>query len=73
MFEQFGNITRAHVVTEGLQQDGSRPSKGFGFVTMSTDEEAKTSMEFWNGRAYKGRDLRVQLSKRSKGHGRDSS
>lgn len=34
-------------------------SKGFGFVEMSTDEEAKKAIDMWDGKELEGRTLRV--------------
>jgi len=34
-------------------------SKGFGFVEMSSDEEAQKAMEMWNGKELDGRTLTV--------------
>ena len=63
MFETFGKIKKAHVVYEGVRSDGTRPSRGFGFVTMSTHAHAKDALEFWSSRNYQGRELNVQFSK----------
>jgi RNA recognition motif-containing protein len=34
-------------------------SKGFGFVEMSSDEEAQKAIELWNGKDFGGRTLTV--------------
>ena len=34
-------------------------SKGFGFVEMSTDEEAQAGIDMWNGKEFAGRTLTV--------------
>jgi len=34
-------------------------SKGFGFVEMSTDEEAQKAIDQWNGKDFGGRTLTV--------------
>ncbi len=44
-FEQFGAVSDAIVITD-RQSDRSR---GFGFVTMDNDEEAKKAMEECDG------------------------
>ena len=44
-FEQFGGVSDAIVITD--RQSGR--SRGFGFVTMDDDEEAKKAMEECDG------------------------
>lgn len=44
-FEQFGSVSDAIVITD--RQSGR--SRGFGFVTMDDDEEAKKAMEECDG------------------------
>jgi RNA recognition motif-containing protein len=34
-------------------------SKGFGFVEMTSDEEAQKAIELWNGKDFGGRTLTV--------------
>jgi RNA recognition motif-containing protein len=34
-------------------------SKGFGFIEMSTDEEAQKAIELFNGKEFEGRNLMV--------------
>lgn len=55
MFGQHGNVTSAQVVSD--RETGR--SKGFGFVEMSTDEEATTAIENLNGKDMGGRSLTV--------------
>ena len=45
LFEQAGDITDVTVITD---RDTGR-SKGFGFVEMSTEEEAKEAIRRFNG------------------------
>ena len=54
-FAQAGNVVRATVITDKF----SGRSKGFGFVEMSTEEEAKKAIEMFDGKDFEGRDLRV--------------
>ena len=54
-FSQFGEVTDVHVVTD--RQTGQ--SRGFGFVTMSSQTEAETAMQSMNGAELDGRRLRV--------------
>ncbi len=51
LFEQFGTVESAQVV----QDRNTGRSKGFGFVEMSTQEEADASIAALNGKDHKGR------------------
>lgn len=59
LFAQFGQVESARIVTD---RDSGR-SKGFGFVEMSTDEEAQTAIEKLNGSEQGGRNLNVSEAK----------
>jgi len=54
-FAQAGTVASAKVVTD--RETGK--SKGFGFVEMSSDEEAQAAIEKCNGQQLDGRALRV--------------
>lgn len=54
-FSQVGTVVSAKVITD---RDTGR-SKGFGFVEMSTDEEATQAITNFNGADYDGRKLSV--------------
>jgi len=54
-FEAYGEVTSAKVITD---RDTGRP-RGFGFVEMSSDEEAKAAIEGLNGTDLLGRALSV--------------
>lgn len=54
-FAEFGNVESAKVITD---RDSGR-SKGFGFVEMSTNEEATKAINELNGAEVGGRELRV--------------
>lgn len=54
-FAQAGTVESATVVTH---RDSGR-SKGFGFVEMATDEEAKAAIEMFNGKELDGRSITV--------------
>lgn len=58
-FGQSGTVVSAAVVTE----PGSDRSRGFGFVEMSTAEEATQAVSQLNGRELDGRALKVEISK----------
>jgi len=55
LFKQAGAVTSASVITD--RQSGR--SRGFGFVEMATDEEAKKAIEMFNGKEIEGRGLTV--------------
>ncbi len=54
-FSQAGTVVSASVITD---RDSGR-SKGFGFVEMSTDEEALKAIDLWNGKELDGRVVTV--------------
>ena len=58
-FERSGTVVSANVITD---QDTGR-SRGFGFVEMSTSEEANKAVSDLNGRELDGRQLKVEISK----------
>jgi len=55
VFAEAGTVESAKVI---LDRDTQR-SKGFGFVEMSTDEEAKAAIEKLNGKEVSGRTIVV--------------
>ncbi|KAL6841733.1 hypothetical protein ACP4OV_028245 [Aristida adscensionis] len=55
LFEQAGSVEMVEVVYDRM----SGRSRGFGFVTMSTVEEAGAAVEQFNGYTFQGRPLRV--------------
>lgn len=54
-FSQAGTVVSASVITDRM----TGRSKGFGFVEMSTDEEAQAAIDMWNGKEFEGRNLTV--------------
>jgi RNA recognition motif-containing protein len=69
-FEQCGTVTSAEVVTD---RDSSQ-SRGFGFVEMATEAEAKEAIAKLNDQPLDGRRLRVDMAKpraERSGGGRD--
>ena len=58
-FARFGSVESASVVTD---RDSGR-SRGFGFVEMSTKEEASSAIEQFNGKEVGGRSLKVNEAK----------
>ncbi len=59
MFAPHGNVQSAQVIED---RDSGR-SKGFGFVEMSSDEEARTAIAALNGQMHDGRALTVNEAK----------
>jgi RNA recognition motif-containing protein len=54
-FAQAGTVDSATVIFDKM----SGRSKGFGFVEMSTDDEASKAIDMWNGKELGGRTLTV--------------
>ncbi|PJE59077.1 MAG: RNA-binding protein, partial [Candidatus Portnoybacteria bacterium CG10_big_fil_rev_8_21_14_0_10_43_39] len=54
-FAKAGTVESASVITDKM----SGRSKGFGFVEMSSEEEAQKAIEMWNGKEFEGRNLTV--------------
>jgi len=54
-FEQAGNVVDAVIINDKF----SGRSKGFGFVEMSTDDEAKKAIDMFNDKEFNGRKLIV--------------
>jgi RNA recognition motif-containing protein len=74
LFGSVGTVTSARIITD---QDTGRP-RGFGFVEMSTESEAKAAIERFNGYQLDGRSLvvnearaREEGPRRSGGGGRN--
>ena len=53
-FSQAGTVADAIVIVDKM----TGRSKGFGFVEMSTEEEAKKAVEMFDGKELDGRELR---------------
>ena len=59
LFTEFGTVEFAKVIT--IRNSGR--SKGFGFVEMSTEEEAQAAISKMNGKEIEGRELKVNEAK----------
>ena len=59
LFESHGTVESAKVVTDRYTDR----SRGFGFVEMSTQEEAEQAIAALNGTELEGRSLTVNISK----------
>ncbi|TAG74913.1 MAG: RNA-binding protein [Burkholderiales bacterium] len=71
-FSDFGHVQSAKVI---MERDTGR-SKGFGFVEMSSSQEADAAVRGLNGKSVGGRDLNVNIARpmearppRSSGYG----
>ena len=58
-FAAHGTVTEAKLMTD---RESGRP-RGFGFVTMSTPEEAQAAIDALNGRDVDGRALTVNAAR----------
>jgi len=58
-FTEFGGVTSAKVM---MDRDTGR-SKGFGFVEMSTSEQADAAIQSLNGMSVEGRSIVVNISR----------
>lgn len=63
LFAECGQVDSATVVTD---RDTGR-SRGFGFVEMSTNEEAEQAISKFNGQEIDGRRLQVEKAKEGGG------
>jgi RNA recognition motif-containing protein len=59
MFSQAGTVKSAQVIRDRA----SGRSKGFGFVEMSSPDEAQGAIGMFHGREYNGRPLTVNLAR----------
>ena len=57
-FEAFGTVTAAEVIFDKR----TRRSRGYGFVEMESEAEARRAIEALNGKELHGRELRVDAS-----------
>lgn len=55
IFSEFGEVVEARVITDRV----TRRSKGFGFVTFSSDEDAAKAISAMDGKEIEGRALKV--------------
>jgi cold-inducible RNA-binding protein len=65
MFQQYGQVTRAQVVTD--RETGR--SRGFGFVEMPNEAEANAAIAALNNLQMNGRPLTVNIAKPREGGG----
>jgi cold-inducible RNA-binding protein len=65
MFEAHGEVSSARVITD--RETGR--SRGFGFVEMNNEEEARRAIEAVNGKDLDGRTLNVNEARPREGGG----
>jgi cold-inducible RNA-binding protein len=58
-FAAFGTVTETNLM---MDRETGRP-RGFGFITMSSSEEAQKAIEAMNGKDMDGRALTVNVAK----------
>jgi RNA recognition motif-containing protein len=58
-FAQAGTVVSAIIIKDKF----SGQSKGFGFVEMSTEEEAQAAINMWDGKELDGRTVKVNEAK----------
>ncbi|HEX6193297.1 MAG TPA: RNA-binding protein [Chitinophagaceae bacterium] len=59
LFEPFGQVSSAKVITD--RETGR--SRGFGFVEMSSNDEAGAAMTKLNGKEVEGRSISVTIAR----------
>lgn len=59
MFAEFGEIAEAKVITDKF----SGRSKGFGFVTFNSEEDAAKAVDAMNEKEVEGRPLTVNVAR----------
>jgi len=58
-FEAFGEVATVRIVRDGATGE----SRGFGFIEMPAEEQAKTAIQEMNGKELKGNQLTVELGR----------
>lgn len=68
LFAQAGNVSETKIV---LDRESGRP-RGFGFVEMGSDEEARNAIQQLNAREVDGRAINVSEAQERSGNGRSA-
>lgn len=66
LFASCGTVVSAKVI---LDRDQNNRSKGFGFVEMSTEEEAQKAIDTMNGKEVDGRTITVSEARPQENRG----
>ena len=59
LFSQAGTVVSVVIITDRF----SGKSRGFGFVEMSSEEEAEKAIEMFNGQEFEGRKIVVSKAR----------
>ncbi len=59
LFEEFGEVTSVKIITDKY----SGRSKGFGFIEMTNEDEAKAAINELNGKEIDGRQVVVNIAR----------
>ena len=59
VFEEYGEVTSVKIITDKY----SGRSKGFGFIEMANEDEAKKAIEELNGKEFDGRQVVVNIAR----------
>lgn len=62
LFEQYGEVSSAKIIIDKI----TRQNKGYGFVEMPNEAEAKNAIEALNGSEIMGRQIVVNQSEKEK-------
>lgn len=62
LFEAYGTVSSAKIITDKYNDR----SKGFGFVTMDDQQEAKNAIKGLNGKDYQNREMIVNEARPKK-------
>lgn len=58
-FAAHGTVNEVNLITDKM----TGKSKGFGFVTMSSEQEAQSAIDSLNGKSLDGRNLTVNIAR----------
>lgn len=68
IFEEYGEVSAVKIISDKL----TGRSKGFGFVEMDDDQEAKKAIDELNNAELSGRNIKVNESRPKSNDSRDS-
>ncbi len=66
VFEEYGEVSAVKIITDKI----SGRSRGFGFVEMVNDDEAKEAIDNLNGTEIKGRKVNVNQAREKENNSR---